>query len=77
MDALQQSTISMLKNKMLDGNARGESQCLKPELNPSGQEGNRRSERINKSPKHCYQFAAQTKALSLNMEINSGNSKVN
>ena len=49
----------------MDGNARGELQCLKPKLIPIGQERNRRSKRINKSPKHCYQFATQTKASSL------------
>ena len=86
MDAIQQSTISMLKNKNLfllslesrrkaaavglsckfmDGNDWGALQCLKPELIPNGQEGNRRSKRLNKFPKHCYQFTAQRKASSL------------
>ena len=33
--------------KLMDGNARGELQCLKPKLIPIGQERNRRSKRIN------------------------------
>ena len=51
--------------KLMDGDARGELQNLKPHLIPNGQEGNRRSRRINKCSKHQYTFADQTKASSL------------
>ena len=54
-----------LSCKLMDGKARGKLQCLKPELIPNDQEGNRRSKRINKFPKHCDQFATQTKVTSL------------
>ena len=54
-----------LSCKLMDGKARGKLQCLKPELIPNDQEGNRRSKRINKFPKHCHQFATQTKVTSL------------
>ena len=49
----------------MDGNVRGELQCLKPKFIPICQERNRRSKRISEYPKHCYQFATQTKASSL------------